>query len=74
MKYTKPVDIWALSTVEIQQLQPGQWVSAGASTTRGQFLGLRASNSVVVAWYENASQRRSYHKYIRALRDYALGI
>lgn len=72
MRYTKPKNIWALTPEDISRLQPGQWVFAGVETSRGQFLGLRASGSVVVAWYENARAHRSYRKYVRALRDYAL--
>ena len=72
MRYTNPQNIWALSPEQIKRLQPGQWVFAGEDTTRGQFLGTRASGSVVVAWYDNARAQRSYRAYVRALRTYSL--
>lgn len=74
MKYTKAIDIWALSNKQRRALQPGQWVYAGVKEDKGVWLGIRANGAVgVVAWYGNAKGRKSYKGYIRSLRDYALG-
>jgi hypothetical protein len=72
MKFTKAIDIWALNPRQIASLQPGQWVYAGDSASKGRYYGVRPSGSVVVAWHGNTRKgaRRSYY---RTLRDYALG-
>jgi hypothetical protein len=78
-RFTKAVDIWA---TPVEQLQPGQWVFAGTdegagSPTRGRFLGVKPSGSIVVAWMGNArSHRRSpegIKGYLASLRNYAKG-
>lgn len=70
MKYTKPMDIWQLSTEQIKALPRGQWVYAGEPDNRGQFMGVKRSGSVVVMWYGNA-KGKDYHAYRRAHLDYA---
>lgn len=72
MKFTKSIDIWKLTPVEISCLQPGQWVFAGNRADKGRYFGVKPSGSVVVAWHGNTRKgaRRSYY---RALRDYAVG-
>ena len=71
MKYQKSINIWNMSDSERAKLQPGQWIYAGEKTSKGIFLGIRESGSVVCAWYQNAKSRE-YKSYIRTLRDYAL--
>lgn len=73
MQYSKPVDIWQLSDKQIKQLQVGQWVFAGESKNIGRFLGVKKSNTVVVAWQGNASFQESYKGYIQTLLNYARG-
>lgn len=73
MKYSKPLDIWALNDEARAALQPGQWVYAGVEVDKGVWLGVKASGTQVVAWYRNAKGHKSYRAYIRSLRDYALG-
>lgn len=73
MKYTKAFDIWRLTPVEIRRLQPGQWVFAGERDSRGRYLGIKPSGSVVVGWLGNARNHSPRKAYYRALRDYALG-
>lgn len=73
MKFTKAVDIHATPA---ETLQPGQWVFAGTdggagSPTRGRFLGVKPSGSIVVAWMGNARSHSSVNSYVRSLRDYA---
>lgn len=64
-RYTKTVDIWDNNT-NVKALQPGQWVEAGKGGDRGIFCGVKASGSVVVAWYGNAKAPRpgGYRGYI----------
>jgi len=70
MKYTKTVNIWNTNPAT---LQVGQWVTAGTDpTSKGIYLGVKPSGSVVVAWYHNAKSNQ-YKSYIRTLRNYALG-
>lgn len=65
-RFTKTVDVWALSPEERAKLQPGQHVKAGEA--RGRFWGERKA-STVVAWSGNSKGRGwGYHK---ALRQYA---
>lgn len=69
-RFTRTVDIWALSPEERAKLQPGQWVKAGdrQDASKGRFWGERSA-STVVAWSGNAKGRGwGYHK---ALREYA---
>lgn len=77
MKYQRAIDVTNLPTECIAVLQPGQWVYTGSHrdpNTRGRFLGVKRSGTVVVAWQGNARGRsEGYRSYIRALRDYALG-
>ena len=67
MKYTKAVDIWALSQEQRNQLQIGQWVLAG--TAKGQWLGQKASGSDVAAWHHSGIQ--GWKAKVSALRAYA---
>ena len=71
MRYTKPVNIWALSDIEIAMLQPGQWVYAGTSDNKGQFWGIGTRGTVVVAWYHNAKNSGNYKNYNKTLSMYA---
>ena len=77
MKYTKPVDIHALTDDQRQALQPGQWVHAGprcSDPALGRYLGTTHNGRiVVVAWQGNARAAKDYRGYVRTLRDYALG-
>jgi len=73
MRYSKPVDIWQLSDKQIKRLQVGQWIYAGDSKNIGRFLGVKKSNTVVVAWQGNASFQESYKGYIQTLLNYARG-
>jgi hypothetical protein len=72
MKYQKALNIWNMSDSERAKLQPGQWIYAGDKSNKGIFLGVKASGSVVCAWYENVKCAREYKAYIRILRNYAL--
>ena len=74
MQYTAPKDIWSMTQEQMRKLQPGQWIYAGERDHKGQFLGVKTNDVVVVAWYGNASRRDSYRDYIRSLRRFALGI
>jgi hypothetical protein len=75
MQYTKPLNIWSMSQQQIHQMQPGQWVYAGNPADRGQFLGVKPSGSVVVAWRNNAANHgKNRLAYIRNLRQYAKGV
>ncbi len=73
MQYQKSVDIWQLSDKQIKQLQVGQWIFAGDTKNIGRFLGVKKSNTVVVAWHGNASFQESYSGYIQTLLNYARG-
>jgi hypothetical protein len=73
MRYKKSVDIWQLSDKQIKKLQVGQWVFAGDTKNIGRFLGVKKSNTVVVAWHGNASFQKSYKGYIQTLLNYARG-
>lgn len=67
MKYTKAVNIWALSQEQRKQLQIGQWVLAGGS--KGQWLGQKASGSDVAAWHHSGIQ--GWKSKVSTLRAYA---
>ena len=73
MKFTKSLDIWALTPSQISLLQPGQWVYAGHRTDKGRYFGVKPSGSVVVAWYGN-TRKGARRDYYRTLRNYALGL
>jgi len=73
MQYQKAIDIWQLSDKQIKQLQVGQWVFGGESKNLGRFLGVKKSNTVVVAWQGNANFQESYKGYIQQLLNYARG-
>lgn len=67
MKYTKAIDIWALSSEQRKQLQIGQWVLAGGS--KGQWLGQKESGSDVAAWHHKGIQ--GWKTKVKTLRSYA---
>lgn len=71
MQYTKAIDIWQLTDDQIRKLQVGQWVFAGNTKNIGRFLGIKKSNTVVVAWQGNASFQESYRGYVQQLLNYA---
>lgn len=73
MRYTTAQNIWNMSREQMRKLQPGQWVYAGETSSKGQFLGVKANDVVVVAWYGNAKGHPSYLDYIRTLRGFATG-
>jgi hypothetical protein len=73
MQYQKAIDIWQLSDKQIKQLQVGQWIFGGEPKNLGRFLGVKKSNTVVVAWHGNASFQKSYSDYIQTLLNYAKG-
>lgn len=60
MKYTKTIDVWALTETQRAKLHPGQWVTAG--TARGRYMGQKPSGTDVVAWRKGT---------MKVLRDYA---
>ena len=73
-RYTKAVNVWALSQAELAQLQPGQWVYAGDPSNKGIWCGLRASSgTAVAAWCGNIQGRPDPSKYITDLIAYAKG-
>ena len=77
MKFRKALDIWSLyGQYLLPNLQPGQWVYAGEPSSKGRFLGIKPSGTIVVAWHNNAKNhgRGQYKPYVRALRNYALGV
>ena len=71
MKYQPSFNIWTIPHPLLRYVQPGQHVYAGDTSTRGVFLGVKRSGTVVVAWEGNAKGRR--REYISTLRQYALG-
>ena len=72
MKYTKAVDVWALSQEQRKQLQIGQWVTAGstAGSAKGQWLGQKASGSDVAAWHHTGI--KGWKSKVSTLRAYAM--
>jgi hypothetical protein len=75
MQYTALQDIWSMPQHQINHMQPGQWVYAGNRNDRGQFLGVKPSGTVVVAWLGNMRNHgRNRVAYIRSLRQYAKGV
>lgn len=76
MRYQSPVNVWQASPEALAKLQPGQWVYAGEPDSKGRFLGVKPSGSVVVAWLgneRNHGDRAGRLAYVRALRRYAKG-
>jgi hypothetical protein len=69
MKYTKAVDVWALSQEQRKQLQVGQWVLAGSGGAKGQWLGQKASGSDVAAWHHYGI--KGWRAKVSTLRAYA---
>ena len=76
-RFLPTVDLWSLSSDELANLLPGQWVSAGtpddARNNCGRFYGVLAGGSIVVAWNGNARSRDSYTQYQRTMYTYAKG-
>ena len=71
MRYKKTINIW---DTKLERLQVGQWVTAGTDTdSKGIYLGVKPSGTVVVAWYHNAKKHNSFKQYVQALRHYARG-
>jgi len=66
MKYTKAVDVWALSQEQRKQLQIGQWVLAGSA--KGQWLG-QTARSDVAAWHHKGI--KGWKSKVSTLRAYA---
>lgn len=62
MKFITSFNIWEMPVELLKHVQPGQWVYAGEKSTKGRFLGVKKSGSVVVAWN---------HKHLKACRAYA---
>jgi hypothetical protein len=76
MRYTKTQCIHAMTDKQIAALPIGQWVSTTTTPTKGSkgiFLGVKPSGTVVVAWYMNAKGQKSFRQYVQALRHYARG-
>jgi hypothetical protein len=73
MRYTQPQNVWDMTRDQMRQMQPGQWVYAGDRDSKGQFLGVKRNDVVVVAWYGNAKRHEVYVQYIRDLRNFAKG-
>ena len=74
MKYQPAINIWnVVPASRVKDIQPGQWVYAGDKADKGIFLGVKPSGVVVCAWYRNAKNHASFHGYVKALRQYALG-
>jgi ribosomal protein L30E len=63
MKFIKAIDI---NTVNPRALQPGQWVFSSDGSVKGQFLGVKASGVIVVAWTTNMDKRQQLRKYAKA--------
>lgn len=73
-KFTKAVDIWALTDLQRALLPIGQWVTAGPDGPRGRFFG--QGRSTVVAWVENARTKRSggYKAYMASIAAYGKSV
>ena len=72
MKFSAPINVHAATDEQLKALQPGQWVYATDQDAKGQFLGIKPSGSIVVAWLSNTRSHQDKAGYRRALRDYAL--
>lgn len=73
MKYQPSFNVWAMPDAFYKHIQPGQWVYAGDKTNKGIFLGVKKSGTVVVAWYGNAKNQKSFREYVKTLHNFALG-
>lgn len=79
MRFLPAFDIWATPVELLRHAQPGQHVYAGDRhdpNSRGRFLGVKRSGTVVVAWSGNTRSRRTRAEqveYLQSLRAYALG-
>lgn len=73
MKYQSMFDIWAVPTDLLKHVQAGQMVYAGNKSSKGRFLGVRKSGSIVVAWQDNVQSHSDKLGYIKSLRNYAKG-
>ena len=73
MKYQAAFNVWSMPAAFYQHIQVGQWVYAGDKQNKGIFLGIKKSGTVVVAWYGNAKNQKSFKAYIKALHTYAKG-
>ncbi len=79
MRYLPAFNIWATPVELLRHAQPGQHVYAGDPkdrNSRGRFLGVKRSGTVVVAWSGNTRTRKTraeQREYLRSLRDYAKG-
>ena len=71
-RFLPAMNIWTSTEDERDTWQPGQWCYAGNKEDRGIYLGKKESGSIVVAWYQNAKNRKSYKEYVRSLRNYAI--
>jgi hypothetical protein len=77
MRYQPTLNIHNLTQGEIKRLHPGQWVTTthpSDKAAKGIYLGVKASGSVVVAWYMNARGHRgglTFRGYVKTLRQYA---
>lgn len=72
MRFTKAVDIWALSDSERASLPIGQWVYAGDKSNMGRFYGQGAST--VVAWLGNARGSKDYRGYMATIARYGRNV
>ena len=73
MKYQPAFNVWAMPASFYKHIQTGQWVYAGDKSNKGIFLGVRQSGTVVVAWYQNAKNHKSFREYVKTLHHYASG-
>ncbi len=71
MKFQPSFDIWSMPVDFYKHIQSGQWVYAGDKSNKGIFLGIKKSGVVVVAWYGNAKNAKSFREYIKTLHAYA---
>lgn len=67
MRFTKAVDVWALSDDERRRLQPGQWVFCGEPQYLGRFYA-QSETTTVVAHLNG--HRKGWPSYCRTIRDY----
>lgn len=74
MRYQPSFNIWEVPVGLLPFVQPGQHVYAGDKQTKGIFLGVKKSGSVVVAWNGNWRAHSYDRGYIKSLRNYAKGI
>jgi len=67
MKYTKTIDVWALTEAQRAKLQAGQWIKAGSA--KGVYLGQKASGSDVACWHHEGI--KDWKSKVSTLRAYA---